>query len=455
MSEVFCPGKWQPIAANFLRDNQRGELVADMGMRKTSTVYMALDVLMIGGSNFFPALVIAPKGVADSVWTDEQAKWDRFAGLKVRRVLGKQTQRMAALKLTPLADVYVINVENVEWLVEVLGDKWPFRIVIIDECDFLSGFRLNKGGSRAAALAKIAKFTGRWWNLTGTPGTPEKWWGQMWFVDFGAALGRTYGQFKAQYFLENPYTHRLTLQDGAEAAIHKAVEGKLVSFRSEDWLKLEKPHVVIKEVDLPPAVKKQYEAMEADYFMSLDDGEIEAGTAAVKSMKCLQMASGCVYDDAKTVHHLHDAKIAALEEIVKGCGEPLLIGYWWQFDVEQILKRFPKFRVYSGPQDKDDWNAGKLEGMLLHPKSGGHGLSLQYGGRDLAMYSYYWNATLWQQIIGRIGPERQAASGFKRVVRVWPIVARGTLDVDVIDSNNGKITQEQALKRARARRNML
>ncbi len=456
MTERFVPGAWQPIGSQFMLDTPRSMVVADMGMRKTSMALMMLDVLKLGGSSFFPVLVIAPTRVAEIVWTGEIDKWDRFKGLSITQLLGTAKQREAALRRKPISDIYVINFENVQWLVEILAGKWPFRIVIIDESSKLKGFRLSKGTARAKALALIAKFTGRWVNLTGTPisnGLRDLW-GQMWFIDFGERLGRTYTTFFDRYFTEDPWSREVTVNLGAAEEINTLVKDRIIAFRGSDWLDLMKPQVTPIEVELPGSARAMYNAMEKDYFAEcVEDGwDIEAPTAMSKSSKLLQMAAGSVYDDGKEPRHIHDAKLEALEEIADECGEPLLVAYWWKFDIGRILKKFPHARVFQGSQDEKDWNAGKIRMMLIHPQSGGHGTSLQYGGRDIAMYSYYWNAELWQQVLERNGPARQAASGFNRVQRVWPIVARNTIDCEVLESNEGKISVEQALKRAHARR---
>ena len=456
MTEHFIPGAWQPIGSQWMLDNPRSMVVADMGMRKTTITMMMIDALKLGGSSFFPVLIIAPKRVAEIVWTGERDKWDRFQGLSIVRILGTKQQREAALRSKPIADIYVINNENVQWLINTLAGKWPFKIVVVDECNWLQGFRLNKGGARSTALADIAKHTGRWVNLTGTPisGGLQTLWGQMWFVDFGERLGRTYTSFMNRYFTENQYTREITVNLGAEDEINSLVKDRIIAFRGDDWLDLLKPLITPIEVELERKEQLLYDAMEKDYFMQLEAADIEAPTAAIKSMKLLQMVSGTVFDENSTPHYIHDLKLDALEEIAEQCGEPLLVSYWWTFDPERIKKRFPDARVLKSKKDADDWNAGKIRMMLIHPQSAGHGLSLQYGGRDIAMYSYYWNAGLWQQVLERNGPARQAASGFNRVQRVWPIVVRGTIEQDVIDSNEGKISVEQALKRAHARRKL-
>jgi SNF2 family DNA or RNA helicase len=455
----FVPRPYQTIGANYLVDHPRCMLVADPGLGKTGTVLLALELLKMVGSSFFPALVIAPKRVADVVWTGERDKWTTFKDISMIKVMGSPAERMAALR-KPVADVYVLNYDLIPWLVDQFSpEKWPFKIVIADESSRLKGFRLNKGGVRASALSKIARFTGRWWNLTGTP-VPNgliDLWGQMWFVDFGERLKRSFTAYKEAYFLEHQYTHKISMQHGAEAAIHNAVADRMIAFKVEDWLDVQTPQEIPVEVSLPPSASLQYAQMERDYFLALTDAEIEAGTAAIKSSKLLQIASGSIYDADVTPHAVHDAKIEALEEILEQINpEPLLVAYHWRFDLPRILNGLKTLgstvREYKGQQDLNDWNAGKVRVLLLHMQSA-HGLNLAEVCRDVCFYSYTWNAENWQQMIERVGPARQAQLGRKKVVRVWSIRARGTIETDVIDSNMRKITIEQALKRARARRN--
>jgi hypothetical protein len=226
----------------------------------------------------------------------------------------------------------------------------------------------------------------------------------------------------------------------------------MLALRAKDWLDIQEPQEIPVEVILPEQVMDQYRRMEREYFLEIGDAEIEAGTAMVKSTKLLEMASGSVYDDNEVEHAIHDAKIRALEDIIAQISpEPLLVAYYWRFDVPRILKAFPQARVYSGKQDERDWNAGKIPMMLLHMQSP-HGLNLHGPCHDVCFYSYRWDAEGWTQMLNRVGATRQAQIESKRIVRVWSIRARGTIDVDVIDSNEGKITVEQALKRARARR---
>jgi SNF2 family DNA or RNA helicase len=458
VSAPFIPKRYQTMGASYLVDHQRCMLVADPGLGKTGTTLLALELLKMMGSEFFPALVLAPKRVADVVWDGERDKWDSFKNLSIIKVLGEREQRLASLRKS-VADLYVCNYENVEWLTSQWPSaRWPFKIVIADESSRLKSFRLNKGGKRAAALSNIARFTGRWWNLTGTPSPNglQDLWGQMWFVDFGERLKRSYTAFSEAFLMENPYSHKISLQAGAAASIHDLVKDRLLAFRAEDWLDLTEPQIIPMEFELNPLAKDRYRQMERDYFLSIDDKDIVAGTAMVKSAKLLQLCAGSIYDHESDHHHVHDDRLEVLDEVLEQTGdEPVLISYWWKPDVPRIMahleKHRVKARVYSGQKDEDDWNKGKIKAMLLQEQSG-VGLNLHLPCRDVFMYTYTWSGELWQQFIGRVGPVRQAQAGKKCVVRVWYAKARGTIESEVIDSNFGKISVEQALKRARAQR---
>jgi SNF2 family DNA or RNA helicase len=433
-------------------------LVADPGLGKTGMTIAALDLLKLVGSNFFPALVLAPKRVADVVWTGEAKKWSTFEGLSVRQITGTEAQRLEILR-TGGADAYVVNYELVPWLVDLWPqEKWPFRIVIADECSKLKSFRINKGGKRAAALSKIARVTGRWWNLTGTPipNSIADLWGQYWFLDFGERLKRSFTAFSEAYLIEHPYTHRITTQQNAEKDIHEKIADITIAFRAEDWLDVQKPQEIPVEFDMSESSMSRYREMERDYFMEIDDKQISAGTAMVKSAKLLQLCAGSIYDNDTNPHWVHDDRLQALDDVLEMTGnEQVLISYWWKTDPPRILKRLRELhipaRLYNGKQDEDDWNAQKFRVLLLQEQSA-FGLNLHAHCRDIFHYSYTWSAELWTQMLNRVGPARQAQAGKKCVVRVWYAKARGTIENEVIDSNFKKITVEEALKRARAQR---
>jgi len=442
----------------FLVDRQRAMLVADPGLGKTGTSLLALDMLKLVGSSFFPALVLAPKRVADVVWVGEKDKWSSFQHLNVVQITGTLQERLDILR-RPTADIYIINYELVQWLVTLWPqERWPFKIVIADECSRLKGFRLNKGTVRASALADIAQYTGRWWNLTGTPAPNglQDLWGQLYFIDFGERLKRSYTAFYEAYLMENRYTRKIVLQSGAAEAIQEAVKDVLVAYRAEDWLDITQPQLLPVEFEMPPAARAQYKRMEKEFFLEVDDAQIEAGTAAIKSSKLLQICAGSIIDtETEQTHAVHEGRLEALDDVLDQIEpEPLLVSYWWKSDPPRILAHLKKrgidARRYTGKQDETDWNNRKFRVMLLQEQSA-FGLNLHEPCRDIMHYSYTYSAELWQQMVERVGPARQAQAGKKAAVRVWYAIARGTIDRDVIDSNFGKITVEQALKRARAR----
>ena len=387
---LWVPREPQVLMRDFIIATPRCNVWADMGMGKTSALLTALDILWLAGSQFHPALVIAPKRVARDVWGDEAQKWDHLKHLRVSKILGTPEQRVTAALAE--ADIYTVNYENILWLVEFFkGQKsWPFKAIIADESRKLQGFRMSHGGIRAAALSRIAKITGRWINLTGTP-APEgiqDLWGPQWFIDFGAALGRTHTAFSGRWFHKTDFG----LEPHAHSCeeVMKLIAPSTLSLSAKDYFAdLEEPIERPVYFDLPPGARKIYNDMETDLFAELPWNEIEAMNAGSKYGKCSQIASGAVYvDDAGNWELIHNEKIRCLKEIVDElCGDSLLVAYHFKHDKVRILKAFPEARVYNAKQDEDDWNAGKLKMMLAHPMSAGHGLNFQSGSCNIALLS--------------------------------------------------------------------
>ena len=428
---LWVPREPQKLMRDFIIATPRCNVWADMGMAKTSSTLTALDILWLAGSQFWPALVLAPKRVARDVWDAEAYKWDHLRHLRISKIMGTPEERGLAA-ITP-ADVYTINYENVPWLVEFFGGqkRWPFKIIIADESRKLQGFRIVHGGIRAAALSRIAKITGRWVNLTGTP-APEgltDLWGPNWFVDFGNTLGRTHSAFAGRWFRKTdfglePHAH-------AREEMMKLIAPFTISLDAKDYYDgLEDPVERPVYFELPPGSRKIYNDMEIDLFAELPQNEIEAMNAGSKYGKCSQIASGAVYiDDQGNWELVHNEKIRLLKEIVdEVCGDPLLVAYHFKHDKARILKAFPHARVYDTKQDEDDWNAGKIGMMLAHPMSAGHGLNWQDGGCNIALFSSIPSAELRAQIIARIGPLRQLQAGHPRPVNVFSLIARDTVN---------------------------
>jgi SNF2 family DNA or RNA helicase len=451
---IFEPRPYQQRIIEHIATHPRVNVWADPGLGKSSATLTALDILWMSGSRFHPALVIAPLRVARGVWSAEIQKWDHLHGMTVSRIVGNAKQREAALRAK--ADVYTINYENLVWLVDKLGSDWPFRVVVSDESTRLKNFRLRHGGKRAQALAKVTKMTGRWVNLTGTPAPNGliDLWGQQWFVDGGERLGKTFTAFKERWFCENAYTREISPWPHAETEISGLLSDVTISLRAADHFDLpDAIHNAI-EVELPPAAQAQYDAMEEQMFLELQGKEIEAVNAAAKSIKCLQIASGFAFTDKEGAWEpLHTMKLDALRGLLDELsGKPLVVAYHFKPDLARILKAFPQARELRTQQDEDDWNAGKIPMLVLHPASAGHGLNLQYGGHHMCFYSTWWDLELNDQVMERIGPVRQAQAGLHRPVFYHRIVAAGTVDETVAERLVTKRSVQDALRERAQRR---
>ena len=453
MSQVWTPREHQLLAAQFLFDNKRCSLWAHPGLGKTSICYRLFDLMQMCGSNYFPALVVAPLAVARDVWPDEQRKWSDFTGLRVVNITGTALQRAACL--TYRAEVYTINYENLTWLVNFLGDRWPFRMVIADESTRLRGFRLmKKGTKRATALQSVAHKTGRWINLTGTPSPHglESLWGQQYFIDYGGRLGMTYGDFMSRWFSVDAYTREVTPRPGAREQIYAALADCTMALRAEDWLDVKEPHFFRKDVKLPDDARAHYRTMERKMFTELADNRILAINGAVKTLKLIQIASReSSMTQTETITHFMRRKSRLYAHFTTNSGSRFWLSTTSSLMQERMVKEFPECRIYRGPNDAADWNAGKLRMMLIHPKSAGHGLSLQHGGRAVCFYTNTWDLELRLQALERIGPARQLLSGYDRAVLIYDLVAEATVDTDVLNRLEGRATEQEALMAARAR----
>jgi SNF2 family DNA or RNA helicase len=439
VSKTFTPREYQRIAADFLSSTPRAALWAGMGMGKTSATLHLLDTLhnILGEDR--PTLVVAPKRVALSTWPDEQRKWSSLSGLSLAPVIGTPAERKLAL----LKDVAVktINYDNLPWLVEHYGSKWPFGTIVADESTRLKGFRMRQGGARAQALAQMAHARcDRFWQLTGTPAPNGllDLWGQMWFLDQGQALGRTYESFKTRWFQPVktgdgyykwiPHAH-------SQDEIMQRVSHLALTIDPADWFDLEKPIVNVIEVDLEPSARAKYDEFEKEMFLALDEGDIEAFGGAGKTMKCLQLANGAAYLDPERYGkdryvEVSYAKLDALESVVEEAnGAPVLVAYHFKSDLARLLRAFPKGRhLDADPATVEEWNAGRIPLLFAHPASAGHGLNLQDGGNIIVFFGHWWDLEQHDQIVERIGPVRQLQSGHKRPVFIHYIVARDTVD---------------------------
>jgi len=472
---IFTPRRHQEVMIEHALRWPRCAIWADMGLGKTTAMLYAFSCLDLVEPG--PTLAIAPKRVAKSVWPGEVKKFSNLSGINVRPILGTAAERRAALLKTPRADIYTINYENLPWLMEecLSYKRWPFSKMIADESTRLKNFRLRGGGKRAAVMARIAHTHIRHWvELTGTP-SPNgliDLWGQMWFLDQGKRLGRTFTAFKERWFSLN-YDGTISPRDNARQQIEFQLKDICLSVRAEDWFPVDKPIVTNIEVELPPAAMKQYRDMETKMFVEIAGKHLDAMSTATATLKCLQIANGACYlnpeEDAVLTRRgprefvdVHSAKLIALESLYEElAGKPLIVAYHFKSDLARIKSKFPDAltlddRYFPGgnvyKNVEEAWNAGKVRMLLMHPASAGHGLNLQDGGHHLVYFGHWWDLEQRMQILERIGPVRQKQSGYDRAVFVYNIVAKDTVDELVISRIEGKRELQDLLKEALAKR---
>lgn len=329
-------------------------------------------------------------------------------------------------------------------MVEHYGDRWPFRTVVADESTRLKGFRTRQGTQRARALASVAHtHSERFIELTGTPspnGLADLW-GQLWFVDKGARLGRSFSAFAQRWFRPGFNGFGLEPLPHARAEIEERLRDVCLSLDARDWFDLSEPIVNTIRVDLPAKARRMYREMEREMFLAIGEHEIEAFDAASRTIKCLQLANGAIYtDEHGAFEEVHDAKLSALESVInEAAGAPVLVAYHFKADLARLRRAFPQGRVLDrDPQTIRDWNAGRVPVLFAHPASAGHGLNLQDGGNILAFFGLSWNLEERLQIIERIGPTRQAQAGHDRPVFIHNIVAADTVDEIVLERVTSK-----------------
>jgi SNF2 family DNA or RNA helicase len=482
----FTPRPWQPPMVDFGLAHDRCALLARMGMGKTPAVLSIIEARMFAGT-VRKTIVLAPLRVARSTWPEETHKWTQFAGLRVKfiewtaaereflRVLRKAdaadlrdpkseetkalwarveefrpAARRSRLAVIAQLDVLCVNYDIVPQLVEILGEAWPFQLVVADEATRVKSFRLRQGGKRAQALARIAHDHTRFWiNLTGTfaPNGLSDLWGPMWFIDRGARLGRSYDDFESRWFgfqrakdaltAHKTRIKRILFPHSFDEIIGR-IKDVALAFNPKDWFNIKAPIVQPVYVDLPPDARKRYREMERDLFTRLEGHDIEAFAASAKLIKCLQLANGAVYTgtDAEIESDIshwveaHDEKLQALESIIEEAqGEPILVAYHFKPDLARLLKRFPQGRHIDTKLDEDDFKAGRVPVAFVHPQSIGHGVDgFQNVCHIIVFFALNYDLETHDQIIERIGPMRQVQAGFDREVMVYQILARGTID---------------------------
>jgi SNF2 family DNA or RNA helicase len=478
---VRIPRDYQRALRDFALDRPRVNWWAGPGTGKTGSGLELFDHLRLFGEAD-RLLVASTKRIAAMVWPNEIAKWENFHHLSIAVAVGTPEQRIAAIKRGAL--ITTINYENLPWLADTLGDEWPWDMVIADESTRLKSLRIDmrrhpksgklflrkSGGSeRAIRLAKVShKKVRRWINMTGTPapnGLIDNW-GQMWFIDGGQRLGRTFSAFKERYFRsvrtgDNAYDIRLEPYAHSDAEIKRLMADVTMTIDARDYMDL--PDVLVNKiaVRLPPDARKLYTEMEREMFIELQGHEVEAFNSGARSMKCRQLASGAVYlepdpgNDTAPWLTVHDAKLDALQDIVSELnGAAVLIAYQFRSDLARLRKAFPKGRFFDdNPQTLADFRAGKFQVLFIHPASGGHGIDgMQDVSQDIVFFSMTWNLEEYEQVIARIGAERQVSAGFFRDVRVHLLIAEDTVEEEMVERIETKATVQESLKLAMKRR---
>ncbi|WP_296969130.1 DEAD/DEAH box helicase [Tepidanaerobacter sp. EBM-38] len=442
----YKPYDYQQYATQWILDKEKAGLLLDMGMGKSVITLTAIDELMFNYFEVSKVLVIAPLRVAESTWDEEAAKWDHLEHLKISKVLGTEKERINALYTK--ADIYIINRENVKWLVDKCGKDWPFDMVVIDE---LSSFKSHRA-QRFKALRKVRPFMKRVVGLTGTPAPNGliDLWSQIYLLDGGERLGKTITGYRERYFLPDKRNQHIVftykLKEGAEEAIYEKLSDICVSMKAEDYLKLPERINNIIPIYLPKKAKDKYDQLERDLLLPLKDSDIVANTAGVLANKLLQMSNGAVYDENGDVKEIHNAKLKALEDSIEAAnGKPVLIFYSYKHDLDRIKKHLKRddLTVLDTSEDIKNWNEGKIPIMLAHPASAGHGLNLQAGGNIIIWFGLTWSLELYSQANARLYRQGQ-----KQNVIIHHLVAKDTMDEDVMKALEGKEVGQEALLNA-------
>ncbi|KZL93950.1 SNF2-related protein [Clostridium magnum] len=442
----YEPHSYQEYATNWILNKDKVGLLMDMGLGKTVCTLTAIEELIYNYFDIVKALVIAPLRVAEDTWTVEAEKWNHLKNLKISKILGTEKERRAALNIK--ADIYVINRENVVWLVKECGKNWPFDMVVVDE---LSSFKSPKS-QRFKALRKIrAK---RIVGLTGTP-SPNglmDLWSEIYLLDQGERLGKTLTSYRDQYFVPDKRNQNIIFsykpKEEAEDVIYKKLSDICISMKAEDYLELPERIDNIISVKLQKDVEEKYKKFEKELLLPLKDSDIVANNAAVLTNKLLQFANGAIYDENDEVVEIHNEKLKALEEIIEAAsGKPVLIFYAYKHDRDRLKKYFKNAKELKTSEDIKKWNNGEIEIMLVHPASAGHGLNLQAGGNIIIWFGLTWSLELYQQANARVYRQGQ-----KQNVIIHHLVAKGTIDENVMRAlENKSVGQEVLLQAVKAR----
>jgi SNF2 family DNA or RNA helicase len=436
----YCPHDYQTYATNFILQHPISAVFLDMGLGKSVITLTAIFDLVLDSFLIRKVLVIAPLRVARDTWPFEIEKWDHLKGMTYSVAIGTEQERKFALMRN--VDVYIINRENVDWLVNKSGLPFDFDMVVVDE---LSSFKAYSS-KRFKALRRVRPKVKRIVGLTGTPSSNGLMdlWAEIGILDMGQRLGRFITHYRNKFFTPEKRNQLVVFSykplPGAEDEIYRRISDITISMKNTDYLNM--PECVVNEISvrLSDKEKKVYDTMKRDLAFSLEGQEIDAGSAASLSNKLLQMANGAVYADDGSVAKIHDRKLDALEDVIEAAnGKPVLIAYWYKHDLERILQRFPAEKLDSSDSIKR-WNDGEIQLAVIHPASAGHGLNLQAGGSTLVWFGLTWSLELYQQTNARLWRQGQ-----KDTVVIHHIITKGTIDEQVMQALRLKDKTQTAL----------
>ena len=438
----FIPHPYQDYAIRRIVNEANVGLFLDMGLGKTVITLTAIDRLIHDWGIVRRVLIIAPKKVAEATWQAEAAKWDHLRGLTIATALGTADERRRAVEAG--AEITIINRENVVWLVEEYGARWPFDMVVVDESSSFKSPSAKRFKALRRMLPKIRSVV----ILTGTPapnGIMDLW-SQIYLLDRGERLGKYVTHYRTRYFDHNPWRHEYIPKPGAFEAVQKRISDICVSMKAEDWIQL--PEMIVQDVPvvLEGAGLKAYREMEKTMVMDVEGEEISATTAAALTGKLLQLCGGAVYDEAGQAHRVHDAKLEALGELIEQLhGEHALMFYGFRHELPGIRAKLcgVRWRELNSAEDAEAWNRGDVDVLLAHPASCAYGLNLQSGGRHVIWYTLTWSLELYQQANARLYRQGQ-----ERPVIVHRLLVQGGVDEDVAKALGGKDETQAALVEA-------
>lgn len=441
----FNPHDYQRYAIEYILFHPVTAAILDMGLGKTAITLTAIDLLLNDYFEVRKVLVVAPLRVAATTWPEEIRKWDHLSHLHFSVAVGTEKERIAALNAD--ADIYIINRENLPWLVEKSSVPLDFDMAVLDE---LSSFKANS--QRTKAFLKIRPRLKRVVGLTGTPssnGLMDLFW-EFRCLDMGERLGRFIGQYRLKYFTPGRRNGNIIYNynplPGAEDEIYDAISDITVSMKAVDHLDM--PELISTEymVRLSDKERAKYEKLKKDLVLQCSTDEITAANAAALASKLSQMANGAVYSDGSEPVHIHDHKLDALEDIIEAAnGKPVLIAYWFKHDLARITERLSRLKIphaqISSAESIVRWNRGELPVALIHPASAGHGLNLQSGGSAIVWFGLTWSLELYQQTNARLWRQGQNS----KTVVVQHIITEGTIDERIMKALSEKDSTQQSL----------